>query len=485
MSGARTEQEDPTTLMSSSSARRRAANAAAEDDDDDESFETLFRSTDKLPVFHKSMLSRDSNVVHSILSMIDASFVEVREVQQLASEMARLLQKIGTLDRNARTAFDVNMVPRVVSNISLFMEFLFKIALKKDHDSDVGGKYTLLCQTLCLDPSTLEALLQILDSWTGGARCATFEILASLHFETPMGDVELGDGSLFRYKLISKVIRAMEVNAEAKKEGRNIHDGICKGHSSCTQKCLILLGDAVVTGKVPFRDIAGFDWTAILDFQPGSTIHAMEMFSHFHAMADRALEEDPTDDGAQTFLTKLGASKKLFHQVLNWVISGEAEASDSVQKFDEFFNKFVRCLIPPPSDKKTAKLVKQACSKYKRWASRRPHLPNDVKLTIALMEENRWKELQRFSGNDCWQFYKSYLLVGETSMKQIRHDMRGGMPVGERICAHCFTSEKDLSSGKKMENCSRCLGMCYCCRTCQVQHWSVHKKQCKKVSVAK
>jgi len=483
MSGAPTEQEDTTTMMSSSS--NTAANAAAEDEDDeDESFEKLLRSTNKLPVFHKSMLTLDSNVLRSILSKIDGSFVEVSEVQQLAREIALLLQKIGTLDRIARTEFDVSMVPRVVTNISLIINFLYKFASTKDHNSDAGGKYTLLCQTICLDPLTLEALLQISDSWTGGARCATFEILTSLHFETPMWNVELGDGSLFRDKLISKVVGALEVNAVAKKAGRNIHDGTCKGFDSCTQKCSALLCDAIVMAKLPFRDIAGFDWTAISDFQPGSTIHAMEMLCRFHIMADRALVEDPTDDGAKTFLKKLGASKKLFHHALNWVISGEAEAFDLVQGFDEFFNKFVRCLIPPPSDNKTAKLVKQACSKYKRWASRRPHLPNDMKLTIALMEEKRWKELQRYSEKDCWQFYQNYLFVGG-NMKQVRHDIRGTMRVGERICAQCFMSEKDLSPGKNMEHCSRCLGTCYCCRTCQLEHWSVHKKQCKKVSVAK
>jgi len=297
-----------------------------------------------------------------------------------------------------------------------------------------------------------------------------------------MWKTKLSDGSLFGDKLIATMAKVLELNAMAEKEGRDTHGKHCKGvfRDSCVKGCVVSIVEAMGVAKRPIRNIVDFDWTTMLNFQRVSPAEAMKHFSVFHGYAGHALTDDPTNKEARDFLKKLGASKKLLHRILEWVISGEAEA-DSMEEFIQFINKFVRCLIRPPSDNKTSKLLKRAGSVFKRWALSQTSPPSHTaNYTIALMESKQWNELLRYSDEECWQFYKANFMKGG-GMKTLRQAMRERRTTTtERMCAHCFTLEKDLPPGKSLEICSRCRQICYCGRMCQLEHWNAHKTQCKK-----
>jgi len=296
----------------------------------------------------------------------------------------------------------------------------------------------------------------------------------------------MGDGCLFGDKLIATFAKALEVNATAKKEGRNIHGEYCIKYFSCTSRCSQSMFGAICDAKLPIRCILDVDWTTILEFQPVSTVDAWRTFDIFHILADQVIVNDPSSVDAKQFLQKLGASKKLFQQALEWVICGNnAEAPRSRKDFLIFFHRFVRCLIPVPSDNKTTKLIRRARSVLKQFDN---STDGSLCTTIALMEQKRWKELQRFTDEECFQFHREFDIddIESDVVKIVRRRQRERLQQeSERMCAKCFTLEKDLAPGKKMEHCSRCLGICYCCRTCQVEDWIVHKTYCKRVTVAK
>jgi MYND finger len=45
----------------------------------------------------------------------------------------------------------------------------------------------------------------------------------------------------------------------------------------------------------------------------------------------------------------------------------------------------------------------------------------------------------------------------------------------ERSCGNC-----DITWRKSMPRCSKCKAVSYCSRVCQEEHWTKHKKQCRK-----
>jgi len=90
--------------------------------------------------------------------------------------------------------------------------------------------------------------------------------------------------------------------------------------------------------------------------------------------------------------------------------------------FVNFFNYFVRCLIRPPSANKTLKLAKRAGSTLKQYASSRDDW--NLYQTIALTENRGWNELQRYSDEECWHFYKHYFSRRGGGIKSLRRARR-------------------------------------------------------------
>jgi len=463
---------------------------------EEESFKDFCNT--KVPLLRGIVQTAKDDGPQSVIADRECNFLETSQVEQLASEIAAFLRKVSTSVDQHAPLLDQSLASLDMFVIYYIFKHLYNCA-KKDRVGNAGGRFNLFCQTICLDPSTLEALLQICGSWhelevsvsNKEVRCCAILILQHLCAELWMWEVKLGDGTLFCDKLIATMVNTLVDNANAKQARRNIHGVACqgkKGGAPCMDSSVFLLMDAVVCAKRPLEDIITFDWATIMDFQPAPPSFCIDMFTLLHDLASSVLVSDPSNDGAKTMIKKFGASKKLFQRLLEWVICGEADAWDSgMDKFIKFFGTFVSCLVPPPSDPKITKLVKRAGVISKQYLRRLDEVRHEAQTTVALMEDEEWKKLQRYSDEARWQLFKDRLEAENvSSVKQFRQNWLTNNKEGEsRMCAKCFTLEKDLAPGQSLEYCSRCLGTCYCCRTCQFEHWDVHKTKCKKVAVAK
>jgi len=322
--------------------------------------------------------------------------LETSQVEQLAIEIAAFFRKVSTsVDRHS-PLLDQSLASLDMSVMNYIFGHLNNCA-KKDDVGNARGRFNLFCQTICLNPSTLEALMQMCGSWHESevskieVRCCAIQILHYLCAEHWMWKVKLGDGTLFCDKLIATMVNTLVDNAKAKQAGRNIHGVACldkENIAPCMAISVCLLMDAVVCAKRPLEDIIDFDWTAIIDFQPAPPSSCINTFTLLHNLVSSVLKSDPFNDGAKTMLKKLGASKKLFQRILEWVICGEAVAWVSgMDKSIYFFDAFVSCLVPPPSDPKIAKLVKRARVISKQYFRRLVEVRHEAQTTVALMED--------------------------------------------------------------------------------------------------
>ena len=122
--------------------------------------------------------------------------------------------------------------------------------------------YTTLRQLIIMDPSNLEALLCMCDASvrTGSIRCLAFHLLAYLEDVHSIWKIKLSNGSYFSANLVRAYSKAMQDNAKAKQENKNIHGDDC---DNCVFYCTgilppVLLGVKDRSGDY-FDCIAPFD----------------------------------------------------------------------------------------------------------------------------------------------------------------------------------------------------------------------------------
>ena len=67
------------------------------------------------------------------------------------------------------------------------------------------------------------------------------------------------------------------------------------------------------------------------------------------------------------------------------------------------------------------------------------------------------------------------------------NDARGGVKKLESFGqSHCDNCSKEVKTGEKFKQCSKCKAQWYCSKECQVEAWKAgHKKDCKRATILK
>jgi len=239
--------------------------------------------------------------------------------------------------------------------------------------------------------------------------------------------------------------------------------------------------------------IRGLDWVAIFDYD-GSANPSVNrrLFVNLHRVVAALLILDPDNNGLYEFLQKLGSCRGMFNRTLRDIASGKFDVEEAIH----ILNCFVWSFVPAPTDRKTEKLVKRAYAVLQNGANRPRQailVPgcsfDQYGVALSWYSPSGWGKQQRESDEDRWKRFEETQLGNKVCFRDAKKDAKQQMHGRfSRIdmCANCFVLEKDLQPpGRRLQKCSRCMQISYCCKGCQGAHWkSAHKKQCKKQETA-
>lgn len=420
------------------------------------------------------------------------------DLRALADDAAWVLQRCS-LDEITRS-------PDQLEEDEALMSALGTVEPLLRQQKGTGTVLIMAFRKALLTASNLQALLLMCDSThrTGKVRCLALHFFFGLGNDRDMWNFDASTNAQnFSLELIRVLAKGLVDDRAAQSTGthpnRHLHGNTC----NCRVRWEFL-DRALVTSQSDPNDIlqqvVTIDWRNLFkerNVPPSTADFAeryfaasdMDVFTTLHLTAVRVLESDPTHTASRSFLGVLGGCQKFLRTVMQRTVVPPCDPARA-KATTLFLDAFLSCLVAPPTDKQTDRLVRNALSVLGR------HLPPSELGLIA-----RWPDLKRESDDDRWNRFEEQYLANDDEESEAREEGEGVggtseaprppisdvtsppttvcAPPASSACDNCRLLESDLPKGTLLLRCARCRGAAYCGKACQVEHWrQSHKQVC-------